>query len=176
MSAPDSLAIRPATGGDAAPLLALSRRADQLFAAHGFPQIPALPPTPLVEFRAFLTENSSFIALLGTLPAGFAVCGAAGEHFWLKELAVDPVHGRKGIGSALVDAAVGQAKLARHSAIFLSTFRNVPFNRPFYARRGFVAIDAETAAEELREQFLREIPVGIDPAARVLMVRDLTIS
>ncbi len=176
MSAPDSLTLRPSTDGDAAALLALSRRADQLFAAHGFPQIPALPPTPLAEFRSFLTDNRSFIALLGDKPAGFAVCGAAGEHFWLKELAVDPAHGRRGIGSALVDATIGQARHYGHSAIFLSTFRNVPFNQPFYARRGFVAVDTETAAEELREQFLREIPAGVESATRVLMVRDLTIS
>jgi GNAT superfamily N-acetyltransferase len=132
-----------------------------------------LPPTPLVEFRVFLTENRSFVALLGDVPAGFAICGEAGGRFWLKELAVDPVHGRRGIGTALIDAAIGQARRRGHRAIFLSTFRDVPFNQPFYAKRGFVAVDTETAAEELRAQFLREVPAGIDPATRVLMVRDL---
>lgn len=157
-------------------MLALGRRAEQLFAAHGFPQIVALPPTPLADFRDFLTGNDSFIAMVGNVPAGFAVCGDVAGRFWLKELAVDPVHGRKGIGSALIEATCGHAINAGHRSLFLSTFNDVPFNRPFYARRGFVTIDLETAAAALRDQFLSEVPAGIDPGTRALMVRDLTTS
>lgn len=170
-----ALEIRPGTGDDAPALLEIGARADRLFAAHGFPQIAALPPTTLAAFRGFLAENRSLVAWLGDTPAGFAICGDAAGSFWLKELAVDPAHGRKGIGSALVAAVIGEASGAGHRSIFLSTFRDVPFNRPFYARLGFVVVDTETASEVLRAQFLREVPAGIDSETRVLMARELSI-
>jgi N-acetylglutamate synthase-like GNAT family acetyltransferase len=170
-----ALEIRPATSDDAQALLAISIRADQLFSAHGFPQIAALPPMTLAAFRRFLWDNCSLVAWLGDARAGFAVCGDAADSFWLKELAVDPVHGRRAIGTALVAAVIGQASEAGHRSLFLSTFRDVPFNRPFYASLAFAAVDTETASEALRAQFLREVPAGIAPETRVLMVRALSI-
>jgi len=49
----------------------------------------------------------------------------------------------------------------------------VPFNAPFYARRGFVAFDPGAAPEPIRDRFTAEVPDGAKPADRMLMLRDL---
>ena len=104
------------------------------------------------------------------VPAGFAIAGRAAGQYWLRELAVDPALGRRGIGTAILATVLDSVRSTDSGAVFLSTFRDVPFNRPFYERRGFAVVEPESAAPELRRQFLSEVPPGIDPDTRVLMV------
>lgn len=151
-------------------MLTIGERADRLFADHGFPQIAALPPTPRSDFQRFVADNDAWLALWDAIPAGFAVAGQASGEYWLKEIAVDPACGRRGIGGALLSTVLDHARVEDRSRVFLSTFRDVPFNQPFYERRGFAVIEPESAAPGLREQFLREVPPGVDPATRTLMV------
>jgi GNAT superfamily N-acetyltransferase len=165
-----SLAIRRAVAGDIDAMLMISSRADRLFADHGFPQIAALPPTPRSDFQRFVADNDAWLARWDAIQAGFAVAGQAAGEYWLKEIAVDPARGRRGIGGALLSVVLDHARAEGRSRIFLSTFRDVPFNRPFYECRGFAVIEPESAAPRLREQFLREVPPGVDPATRTLMV------
>lgn len=175
-----ALGIRQYMPGDGPALLALGRRADRLFAAHGYAQIAEAPATPLAEFEAFLARDLCLVATWSgrdggsdERPVGFAVAGPLGDVFYLRELAVDPDFGRRGAGSALLEAIADRAREHDFDALALSTFRDVPFNAPFYARRGFVELDPQTAPAGLGEQFLREVPAGVDPARRTLMLRRL---
>jgi GNAT superfamily N-acetyltransferase len=104
-------------------------------------------------------------------PIGYAVAGAIGPFLHLRELSVDPAHGRRGIGTALVEHVVAAARQGRFRGVTLTTFRDVPFNAPFYARLGFSEMPPDRASEALRAAFLREVPAGIDPSSRVLMAR-----
>ncbi|SMH29287.1 GNAT family N-acetyltransferase [Mesorhizobium australicum] len=167
---PSGLAIRRAAAEDIDAMLTIGERADRLFAEHGFPQIAALPPTPRSEFHRFVTDNDAWLALWHDVPAGFAVAGQAAGEYWLKEIAVDPARGRRGVGGALLSTVIDHARAGGASRVFLSTFLDVPFNRPFYERRGFTVIEPESASAGLREQFMREVPPGVDPATRTLMV------
>jgi hypothetical protein len=56
--------------------------------------------------------------------------------------------------------------------VSLTTFRDVPFNQPFYERLGFAELSVADAPVALQASFRAEVPDGIDPAERVLMVRD----
>ncbi|MCR5857352.1 GNAT family N-acetyltransferase [Mesorhizobium sp. J428] len=170
MNIPGVLAIRRAVAGDVDAMLVISSRADRLFVDHGVPQIAALPPTPRGDFQRFVADNDAWLASWDAIPAGFAVAGQAAGEYWLKEIAVDPARARRGIGGSLLSTVLDHARAEGRSRVFLSTFRDVPFNRPFYERRGFAVIEPESAAPRLREQFLREVPPGVDPATRTLMV------
>lgn len=164
------IAIRRATLDDASAVLTIGERADRLFAGHGFPQITAPPPAPIEAIRALLAGNDAWIAETNGVPAGFAIAGQAAGQYWLRELAVDPVLGRRGIGNAILATVLENVRSTDRAAVFLSSFREVPFNRPFYERHGFAVVEPESAAPELRRQFLSEVPPGVDPVTRVLMV------
>jgi len=77
-------------------------------------------------------------------PVGFAcvdlVDGA--PHIW--QLAVHPDHGRRGLGRALVEAVCDWARTERFDVITLTTYRDVPWNGPFYESLGFAALDVLT--------------------------------
>lgn len=104
---------------------------------------------------------------------GFAVSADVAGIYWLKELSVDPAFGGKGIGSALLDAVVGRARWACHGALGLTTFRDVPFNAPFYARRGFLECDPATVDPDLGGRLVAECPPGVPLSSRILMIRRL---
>jgi GNAT superfamily N-acetyltransferase len=53
------------------------------------------------------------------------------------QVSVLPDHGRQGLGRALLEAAVGWAAASGYAALTLTTFRDVPWNAPFYSTLGF---------------------------------------
>ena len=53
----------------------------------------------------------------------------------LEEIDVHPDHGRRGLGRRLVSAVCAWAARGGHRWLTLTTFRDVPFNMPFHARR-----------------------------------------
>jgi ribosomal protein S18 acetylase RimI-like enzyme len=62
----------------------------------------------------------------------------------LEQLAVHPDHHRRGHGDALLRAAAARAQQEGYDALTLSTFADVPWNRPFYERRGFTVVERPT--------------------------------
>jgi len=79
---------------------------------------------------------------VGVNPIGFALVSELGGYAHLDELDVLPAHARRGIGSALLEAVCSWAKDAGYPAVTLRTFRDVPWNGPFYQRRGFEAVES----------------------------------
>jgi GNAT superfamily N-acetyltransferase len=106
-------------------------------------------------------------------PVGFALITELGLFAHLHELDVRPAHGRRGIGAALVEAVCEWARPRGFSAVTLSTFRDVPWNAPFYARHGFEVIPADELSKELCSIVERERSQGLRTDKRVVMQREL---
>jgi GNAT superfamily N-acetyltransferase len=53
------------------------------------------------------------------------------------QLSVLPEFGRRGIGRALLETAIGWAVSSGYGELTLTTYRDVPFNAPFYRTLGF---------------------------------------
>jgi GNAT superfamily N-acetyltransferase len=117
-------------------------------------------------------EQSEVVLVSGTPPVGFAcverVDGAA--HLW--QLSVHPSAGRQGRGTALVEAVCDWAEANGYGAVTLTTFRDVVWNAPFYAKLGFVATNDLTpglAAIRAHERAIGDDDFG----PRVAMRKDL---
>src|SRR5262245_14046815 len=83
-------------------------------------------------------DGHLWVALADDAPVGFAhvvVLEPNAAH--LQELDVCPEHGRRGLGTRLVMHVCEWAAAAGYEAGSLTTFRDVPWNMPFYARFGF---------------------------------------
>jgi GNAT superfamily N-acetyltransferase len=104
-------------------------------------------------------------------PVGFAAATPVGGFLHLAELSVDPVHGRIGVGRALIEAVDGLARRSGLAGVTLTTFRDVPFNAPFYAGLGFAEMPLAAAPDALRRQFHAELPPHSAVEARILMLR-----
>jgi hypothetical protein len=53
--------------------------------------------------------------------------------------------------------------------VTLTTFRDVPWNMPFYARLGFELVPTRELSAELVRIVAEEMRCGLDPARRVVM-------
>ena len=58
-------------------------------------------------------------------------------------------------------------------AVTLTTFRDVPWNAPYYERCGFRTLTEAELTPELAEVRARESEHGLDPETRVCMRLDL---
>jgi GNAT superfamily N-acetyltransferase len=102
-------------------------------------------------------------------PVGFALVQEIDGLAFLVELDVHPAHGRRGLGSALLATVCKWARRAGFAAVTLSTFRDVPWNGPFYARRGFRALDEGALSPGLLGIRERERKRGLRTDLRVIM-------
>jgi ribosomal protein S18 acetylase RimI-like enzyme len=112
--------------------------------------------------------------VVGRPPVGFVwlelVCGQA----HVEELAVRMHHGRRGLGRTLLEAACAWAEAAGYSSITLCTFRDIPWNGPFYRSAGFVELERGDWCDELVQIRAAERANGLDDLGeRVVMVRRL---
>lgn len=79
-----------------------------------------------------------FILVAGDPAIGFAHVVDLDAHAHLAQISVHPDHGRRGVGTALLEAAAERATLKGHGSLTLTTYADLPWNAPFYARHGFV--------------------------------------
>jgi GNAT superfamily N-acetyltransferase len=111
-----------------------------------------------------------WVALAHDEPVGFA---HVVEHergvVHLEEVDVHPEHGRRGLGRRLVQTVCSWATSHGFDAVTLTTYREPPWNMPFYARLGFVPVAPEALSVALRAVIDDEMRRGLDPARRVVM-------
>ena len=129
-----SPSIRQARTDEYPGLRALELESDRLFESVG------IGPFADVEEENHL-DGAALVLVTGEPPVGFACVDMVDgiPHLW--QLSVHPEHARRGLGRALVEAVCDWARADGHDAVTLTTFRDVPWNGPFYASLGFVVIE-----------------------------------
>lgn len=149
----------------------IERRAGALFREIGMDAIADDPPPTddeLDEAALVLVAADE----LGEL-VGYARLELLDGHAHLEQLSVLPEHGGRGFGTALLDAVADWARELGHPEITLTTFRDVAFNAPVYAKRGYVEVPETDWTEAMRALVAEEAAHGLDPATRVVMSRPL---
>lgn len=101
--------------------------------------------------------------------SGFLAGEAFNDALHICELSVSSDVQGKGVGSALVKAAIGWAEAKGKSAVTLSTFRDVAFNAPWYARMGFEELNRKTMNNRLAFVMQDEIAHGLPGDRRCAM-------
>jgi hypothetical protein len=90
------------------------------------------------------------------------------------QVSVPPAHGRRGFGRRLVAQVEAWGRAAGLPATTLTTFRDVPFNGPYYTRLGFREMAVGEIGPELAGTMAHEAALpGIDGARRCAMVRPI---
>ena len=166
--------VRPARREDLPALAAIERAAQALFAHAGMPELADAPVLSLAEVERYAADG---LVAVAEHPrdgiVGFVVVRPLGGAAHVQELDVHPDHGRLGLGRALLDRALGWARAEGFRTATLSTFRDVPWNAPFYARVGFRETAPDDASPALRALRAEEPANGLDLDRRVLMTLEL---
>jgi GNAT superfamily N-acetyltransferase len=93
------------------------------------------------------------------------------DRLHIDEVDVMRARQRQGIGRRLLATAEGWARAEGLKALSLTTFRNVPWNAPFYASFGFREWEPEDMPACIRQALALEAAKGL--ADRCAMVMDL---
>ena len=171
--ASNSYTIRRARRADLPFLNDIELAAARLLAGNA-PESVLAETTPIIELETACAAGLLWIAASNERPVGFAhvkLIEADSAH--LDELDVHPEHGRRGLGRRLVNAVCEWAVESRIPAVTLSTFRDVPWNMPFYASIGFEALPRERWSNALEQIVADEQRRGLDIARRVIMCRHI---
>jgi GNAT superfamily N-acetyltransferase len=169
-----SYTVTAARGEDLTRLAAIELAAARLLAGHA-PESVLSETTSLDVLKRAQRDARLWVALTDKVPVGFAHAELIErDAVHLEEIDVHPDHGRRGLGTKLVLEVCQWAASNGYGAVTLTTFRDVPWNMPFYARLGFDVVAPQRVSTALRTIVEDETRRGLDPSRRVVMRRPRT--
>lgn len=167
----DPYTVRYARQGDLALLPAIERAAAT--------QFHATPYADLADFALASTEvnlEHDYVWIMvdsHDQPVGFAIVHLFDTSVHLHELDVHPQHARQGLGRRLIEAITEWARLRGATALTLTTFADVPWNGPYYARLGFRILGVTALSPALQVVRQEEAAAGMPMEQRICMQLDL---
>ncbi len=157
--------VRAARAADLPLLAAIEIAAATRFRGSGIDGAFLGETQSIDDLAAAADEGRLWVATHAGCCVGFALARRLDDGgAWLEEVDVHPEHGGRGLGRALVHRTIAWAREAGSASIELSTFRDVPWNAPFYARLGFRELAptelAPAVARIVDEERARGLPTG----------------
>ncbi|WP_299682511.1 GNAT family N-acetyltransferase [uncultured Roseobacter sp.] len=165
------LIIRRAVPDDA-PHVAMVERS----AAQPFSKIPSIwwlmqQSASTVEWASYLAKSDAALVAQNHSDGVVAFLGASviDRYLHIDELSVKHGMQRRGIGRQLVDQCLERARSFGMVAITPTTYHDVPWNAPWYLRRGFCIVGEERMPGFLRDQLDSDHEQGLSPPVRAAM-------
>lgn len=146
-------------------------------AVPGYEWVDALPPMSEREACQAIDDGGVYFLEPDACPIGLLVLrwpkvdGATDCH--LRELDVLPSHAGRGWGTFLLAETIRLAEQRGCRRVTLTTFVEVPFNGPWYQRRGFRFLEDAALTGPLREIRAQEVRAGLDRMPRKAMALEL---
>lgn len=165
--------VRPALPGDLRRLQEIEIAAGSLFASVGMQAVADDPPAALEVLATYQRDGRAWVAIDGSARlVGYALALEVDGLGHLEQLSVEPAAGRQGWGAALIGTVLEWATGRGAPAVTLSTFVDVAWNAPYYARFGFRALSEQDLTPGLLRLREHEVTAGLDVSRRVFMRRE----
>jgi GNAT superfamily N-acetyltransferase len=166
--------IRPAGTEDLVTLAEIERAAAKLFLDTPYVFLVDDEPLSLDFVVEQFQSGRVWVAVDGRdITIGYAIAQEVDQAAYLRQIDVHPAHGRRGIGRALVECVCVWARSQNYHRILLSTFFDIGWNAPFYAKLGFQILPEVEQSSGLQQIRLKEAEAGLPIDRRVIMYRDL---
>jgi GNAT superfamily N-acetyltransferase len=160
--------IREASLTDLPALRDIERAAGVAFRELDMAAIADDEPLTLDELAAYQRAGRAWV--YGDPPVAYVLVDEIDGYGHIEQVSVHPGHSRQGIGRRLVDHVGVWTRSRGLAGLTLTTFAEVPWNAPYYARLGFeVVTDLSPGLRAVREH---EAALGLDAWPRVAMRRD----
>ena len=171
----EPIRIRRGRMNDIPYLRPIERAATLRFRDHeAFEAFWALDFSPAL-FAHEVERRTLWVATIGDddTPVGFAFTTEIDGNAHLDEIDVHPEASGQGVGSALLEHVAAQARANGYGAITLSTLEDVPWNAPYYGKRGFAIVPLDELTPGYIELLENEAHSGFPMHLRVIMRRYL---
>ncbi|WP_329284440.1 GNAT family N-acetyltransferase [Streptomyces sp. NBC_00691] len=168
--------IRAAAAAELPLLQDIERAAGEPFRTLGMAAIADDDPLPLDVLESYRRAGRAWVAVdAADRPIAYLLTDTVDGSAHIEQVSVHPDAARRGVGRALIEhlaEAAGEQGLA---ALTLTTFAEVPWNAPYYARLGFRPLAASDPAltEGLRAISRAEAAHGLSVWPRVCMRREV---
>jgi GNAT superfamily N-acetyltransferase len=163
--------IRRATPDDVDDVITIEVEAGALFLTVGMPEVaadvPARQPLTLgvAQGRLWVADDDG-------RASGFVLASVVDGQAHIDQVCVRPSNGRRGIGRQLVGHVERWGRERGLPGTTLTTFRDVPWNGPYYRSLGYTELPADAVGPELAAIVAHEASLpGLDPALRCAMLK-----
>jgi GNAT superfamily N-acetyltransferase len=164
-------AVRP----DELPVLQdIERAAGRCFRDIGMAEVAQDEPLPVDELARYHRAGLAWVvADDADVPVAYLIADRVDGNLHVEQVSVHPGSARRGLGRMLLEHLAARARSEGVPALTLTTFTQVPWNAPYYARCGFHLLDERTLTPGLREIRGHEAARGMDRWPRACMRRAL---
>lgn len=174
MQNPHCITFRFAALHDAFAIRTIEFEAGQRFVNVGLTGIADAPPMGLELVNRKIAAGEIMVAVdREAACVGFVMFEPQPVRIYIQELDVLTSHAGRRIGAALIEQVGHHARAQQLKHLILSTYREVPWNAPYYRRLGFRDIEEVELDAALIARRDAHIARGLDESKRVFMQRDL---
>ena len=169
-----SMRIRAPRGDELAALIDIERDAGALFATVGMPEIARDDAGSVAGLEPYRAGGRAWVAVDDDdHPIAYLISAIVDDCPHIEQVSVSPAHARRAVGAALVEHLAALAAAEGRAALTLTTFRDVPWNAPYYERLGFAVVAPADQGPELAALVAEEAERIPGEAPRVAMRRTL---
>ncbi|MEL6530177.1 MAG: GNAT family N-acetyltransferase [Pseudomonadota bacterium] len=171
MSTQPDWSLRLARREDAKHMPAIEKAAGALFSkVEGLAGLAGTHALPRERLERYIRKGHCLVTHVNDTMAGFLVNEPFQRELHIWEMDVHPNFQQRGIGAGMLRACMVDARNSGFTALTLTTFRDVPWNAPFYARIGFEEVTALDAHPRLAGELAVEADHGLPPERRCAMI------
>ncbi|WP_035741401.1 GNAT family N-acetyltransferase [Arthrobacter sp. MA-N2] len=164
--------IRAARADELERLRGIELAAGEIFRSLGMDAIAEDEPLTVTELALFQTRGGALVFTdASDVPVAYLLLERLDGNAHVEQLSVHPSHARRGLGSELLDNAEKWAQAEGLEWLTLTTFRDVPWNAPYYRRLGFEELEPDMLDDGLRGILECEALVGLSRWPRIAMRR-----
>lgn len=165
--------IRPTTDDEIERIQQIEVMAGRAFVDVGMPEIAGDEPLPVARLEEYCAGGRSWVVDVDGVAVAYLLVDVVDGHAHVEQVSVHPDHAGQRRGRALLDHVASWARARGDAVVTLTTFREVPWNAPYYERCGYRVLADHERGPELVALMAAEAAHGLDPEQRVAMQLDL---
>lgn len=149
--------------------------AGKQFATIGMNYVAGDEPLAAELLQQYVDAGRAWVSVTtADNPVAYLIADVVDGNAHLEQVSVDPEYAHRGLGRSLIDHMVNWARNGGLPAITLTTYTDVPWNGPYYARYGFRYLGDDELTDGLRLIRAEEGAHGLDRDPRACMRLDLS--
>lgn len=168
-----NVGVRPMRADDIERVQEIERDAGLLFVPLGMPGVADDDPPDRDQLAEYVDAERGWVVDPPPDVAAYVLVDLVDGAAHIEQVTVATRYARRRLGALLIDHVAGWARRHGIETMTLTTFREVPWNRPYYARLGFDDVAEQDVGPELAAVLAHERDHGLWRWPRVVMAKSL---